>query len=365
MKLRTAYLTAITFLLGVLATCLQPASACTGIRITAQDGSIIVARTLEFEQSTDSQILVVPRGTKYVGTATGDQPGRRWQVKYGYVGANAFGTPSLLDGLNERGLAAASFFFPGYAEYPEVKKGELANTIGPWELPSFLLGNCANVEEAIRAVKDVRIGRVYWKSMGIVPPLHFIVTDASGRCAVIEPIGGELKIHDNPLGVITNAPTFDWHVANLRNYVNLRAESASPVEMAGMKFDAFGQGSGMLGLPGDFTPPSRFIQAALFSHTVVPSPTANDAVKMAFHVLNQFDIPRGSARELQNGKTAIDYTQWTAASDLQNCRYFFRTYENSRIRMIDLHKVDLDAEGVKTISISGKEVFEDVSGKIK
>ena len=365
MKLHTAYLTAITFLLGVLATSLQPVSACTGIRITAQDGSIIVARTLEFEQSTDSQILVVPRGTKYVGTAPSDQPGRRWQVKYGYVGTNGFGTPSLLDGLNERGLAAASFFFPGYAEYPEVKKDEQGDAIGPWELPSFLLGNCADVEEAIRAARSVRIGRVFCKEMDMAPPLHFIVTDASGRCAVIEPVGGELKIHDNPLGVITNAPTFDWQITNLCNYVNLTANNVSPVEMSGMKFDAFGQGSGMLGLPGDFTPPSRFIQAALFSQTVVPVPTANEGVLQAFHILNQFDIPKGSVRGKAQGKTSIDYTQWTAASDLQNRRYFFRTYENSRIRMIDLDKVDLDAENVKTISMSGEEVFENLSGTIK
>ena len=199
--------------------------------------------------------------------------------------------------------------------------------------------------------------------MGFVPPCHYIVNDAGGRCVVLEYVGGELKIHDNPLGVITNSPTFDWHVTNLRNYVNLTVNNVPPVDIAGIKLPSFGQGSGMLGLPGDFTPPSRFIRAVAFSQSALPVATAHEGVLQAFHILNQFDIPKGAARGVDNGKEVADYTLWTSASDLTNLRYYFRTFDNSRIRMIDLKKMDLDAKEIKTISMAGKEVIEDLSSK--
>ena len=160
----------------------------------------------------------------------------------------------------------------------------------------YLLGNCANVKEALEATKRIRVGEVVQKDMGIVPPCHYIVTDAGQRCVVLEYVGGELKVHDNPLGVMSNSPSFDWHLTNLRNYVNLTVTNVPPVDIAGIKLAGFGQGSGMLGLPGDFTPPSRFIRAVAFSQSAVPVATAEEGVLQAFHLLNQFDIPKGAAR---------------------------------------------------------------------
>jgi choloylglycine hydrolase len=180
---------------------------------------------------------------------------------------------------------------------------------------------------------------------------------------VLEYIDGELKVHENPLGVMTNAPTFDWHITNLGNFINLSVNNVPPVELDGLKVPGFGQGSGMLGLPGDFTPPSRFVRAVAFSHAALPVATADDGVFQVFHLLNQFDIPRGSARGVDHGRDVTDYTLWTAASDLKNLRYYFRTFDNSRIRMVDLKKADLDAAKIKTISMGGKEVVEDLTGK--
>ena len=91
--------------------------------------------------------------------------------------------------------------------------------------------------------------------------------------------------------------------------------------------------------------------------------TAQEGVLQAFHILNQFDIPKGAARGMDNGKEIADYTLWTSVSDLKNLRYYFRTFDNSRIRMIDLKKMDLDAQEIKTISMAGQEVIEDLSSK--
>ncbi len=181
---------------------------------------------------------------------------------------------------------------------------------------------------------------------------------------MIEYVGGKLKVHDNPLGVITNSPAFDWHMTNLLNYVNFPMTNATPVQLGLVKLLPLGQGSGMLGMPGDFTPPSRFVRAVAFSQSVPTPKTGREAVLQAFHVLNQFDIPKGAAREQEkdeHGNILADYTLWTAASYLKAKRYYFRTYENSQIRSFDLMKMNLEAKEITTISINGEEEIKSMN----
>src|SRR3984885_3359892 len=142
-------LSRITSILGIFAlTAIGPstAPACTGITIKPKDGSIIFARTLEFGMDLKSNILIVPRGKEFVGTAPGDKAGLRWTAKYGIVGTNAFDLPVIVDGLNEKGLHVGLFYFPGFAKYQEVKTDDYGKAIAPWELGTFLLGTCADVK---------------------------------------------------------------------------------------------------------------------------------------------------------------------------------------------------------------------------
>lgn len=341
------------------------APACTGITIKPKDGSIIFARTMEFGTDFKSNIIVVPRGKEFVGTAPGNKSGLRWKSKYGVVGMNGFDLPIIADGLNEQGLHVGIFYFPGFAKYQAVTANDIAQTLGPVEFPTYLLGTCATVDEAVAAAKRVKVGEVVFKEFGFIPPCHYIVSDASGQSAVLEYVAGELQIHSNPLGVMSNAPTFDWHMTNLSNYVTMTPRNIDKIDLAGKEIRGLGQGSGMLGLPGDFTPPSRFVRAVAFSQTALPVDKAQDGVLQAFHILNQFDIPKGAAREITNGKEVCDYTIWTCAADLKNMRYYCRTFENSRIRMVDLKVLDFDAKEIRTISIRGEEQIEDLSKTAK
>ena len=139
-----------------------------------------------------------------------------------------------------------------------------------------------------------------------------------------------------------------------------------PLVLRASKLAGFGQGSGMLGLPGDFTPPSRFIRAVAFSQSAIPVATAEEGVLQAFHLLNQFDIPKGAVGAWSRAsRSPITRCGNGSASDLTNLRYYFRTFQNSRIRMVDLKKVDLDAADIKTITMAGKEPIEDVSSQAK
>jgi choloylglycine hydrolase len=357
--------TAILGIFALIAVGPALAPACTGITIKPKDGSIIFARTLEFAMDLKSNIIVVPRGKEYVGSTPNGMPGLRWQTKYGIVGTNAFDLPVTVDGLNEKGLAIGLFYFPGFAKYQEVKAEDVSKSLAPWELGVFLLGTCADVKEAVAAAQNVRVGNVVQKDMGFVPPAHFILSDAGGNCVVLEHIDGQLKVHANPLGVMSNSPTFDWHLTNLSNYVNMTVSNVPLIDISGKDFKGFGQGSGMLGLPGDFTPPSRFIRAVAFSKSALPVTSAHEGILQAFHILNQFDIPKGAARGMEHGEEVADYTLWTSASDLKNLRYYYRTYDNSRIRMVDLKAVDLGAKDIRTILMKGEEQIEDVSRKTK
>lgn len=350
--------------LAFIAATASTAGACTGITLKTKDGSVIFGRTLEFAVDFSSNLIVVPRGFEYVGTAPGGKPGLHWKSKHAVVGMNAYDVPLFGDGMNERGMHVGIFYFPGFAKYQSVSEKDYAHTLAPQEFAGYLLGMCATADEAVEAAMNVKVAEVVFPQFGFVPPFHYIVSDASGKSVVFEHVDGELKIHRNPLGVITNSPTFDWHMTNLGNYVNETVSNVPELDLGGDKIKSLGQGSGMLGLPGDFTPPSRFVRAAAFSQSALPVETAHEGVLQAFHILNQFDIPKGAARGREHGNVA-DYTLWTAVADLKNARYYFRTFENSRIRMLDLKALDLNAKVVKTISIEGEEQIEDLASQAR
>ena len=346
-----------------LAVWVSPASACTGIRLTSQDGAIIYARTLEDAIDFQSNMIIVPRGKQYVGTGPDNKPGLHWTTNYGFVGPNVFGQPYICDGMNEKGLAIGNFQFTGFAKFQKIEPEDANRVIASYEVVTYLLGTCCTVDEAIETLRNVRMCAVGTTAQDhAMGDFHYFVHDADGHCAVLEYVDGALNIHDNPVGVLTNSPPFDWQLTNLRNYLHLDVDNAASASLSGTTFTAFGQGTGLLGLPGDFTPPSRFVRAVTFTQAAFPTATAEDCVLQAFHILNQFDIPPGAVRSNDDGKLLYECTRWTTAADMKNLRYYYNTYQSRRIRVVDLKKADFNAKDIKTISMRDKEVIEDVLG---
>lgn len=339
--------------------------ACTGIKLTAKDGSVVHGRTLEFGIKIDTSIVVIPREYEFIGK-TPQGPGLTYRAKYAALGAIAFNDLAIMDGINEKGLAVGSFYFPGYAEYTVTTPENQSKGLSPVDFSNWILTQFATVEEVKEALSSVFIAPTVFKEWGNATlPLHYIVYDRSGKSLVIEPLNGQLVSYDNPLGLLTNAPTFDWHMTNLRNYINLTPFNVKPLKVAGIVLAPLGQGSGMVGMPGDFTPPSRFVRAAIFSITAIPSENASDAVLQAFHVLNQFDIPVGIARSEDNGVIHTDYTMVTCVRDPQALKFYFKTYEDQNIKVIDLKKFDFNAQKVKRLNVSGVQSIIDISSDLK
>jgi choloylglycine hydrolase len=358
-----------SLLIAILAAALSfapVAQACTGIRLVAKDGGVVTARSLEFGLDLHSEVMVVPAGTALTGTLPDGGKGISYKTKYGFVGANAEGMTAIVDGLNDQGLYVGLFYFPGYASYADPTKDNAARAMAPHEYANWLLGNFATVDEVKANFNKVVLVPVVVEALEQAAPVHFVVHDRSGKSVVIEPLDKSLKIYDNPLGVLTNSPTFDWHMTNLRNYVNLSATNVPPLDLGGIKLAQFGQGSGMRGLPGDFTPPSRFVRAVAFSQSAVRSDTAAQAVLQAFHILNNFDIPFGAVRAVDNGQMHAESTTWTSASDLKNLRWYFRTYDDQSIRSVDLAEAIAAAQGtIRFIKMDARQPVTDISTNFK
>ena len=170
-------------------------------------------------------------------------------------------------------------------------------------------------------------------------PFHYAVTDATGRSVVIEYSKTGLQVFENKVGAICNSPSYDWHLTNLRNYINLTPNNRHSVTLNGEKFASMGEGSGMRGLPGDYTSSSRFVRAAAFANTTLPSKDEEEGVFRAFHILNAFDIPKGVIREQAESQGFTDYTVWTSAVDTKNKIYYYKTYKNQSVRKLDLMEI--------------------------
>ena len=341
------------------------ADACTALHLTAKDGGVVVGRTMEFGLDVKPDAVVVPAGTELVSSLPKESNGIKYKTKYGIVGLNFMGKHMIVDGMNEKGVYVGALYLPGYASYPKVVAETSSKSLAPEDYVAWLLGNFSSVEEIKKNYSKVILVQNPQKEIGGESfPGHFLITDSSGASIVIEPIDNTLKIHDNPLGILTNSPSFDWHMTNLGNYANLSATNTEPLDLSGKKINGFGQGTGLLGIPGDFTPPSRFVRAVAFSKSAIQLPTAKESVEQVFHVMNSFDIPLGSIQEKVGDKIHYDFTQWTSVADLKNMNYAVRTYNDQSIRNINVKKALDAAKGeIKIIKLKSEQAIEDISTK--
>ncbi|MDA7949296.1 MAG: choloylglycine hydrolase family protein [Hyphomicrobiaceae bacterium] len=335
------------------------AMACTGITLKGSDGTIVFARTLEWGTfDLQGDFLVIPRGTALKATPMpDDRAGIGWTAKYGVAGASGIKKLILADAVNEHGLTIGMFYLPGFTEYQPYDPKTADISMASVDVPMYLASQFRTLDEVRAGLEKVRVVPVVEKIIGIVPPVHYIVTDPSGKSAVIQYIKGELTFFDAPLGVVTNSPNYDWHILNLNNYLNLSAVGLSPVAASGLKFAPLGAGSGMIGLPGDFTPPSRFVRAVAFTQTARKTKGGYDTVREAFRILDNFNVPaaaaEGSAGQSHGDDLIYSATQWTIATDIKNMRVYYHTQFNRNVRMVDLNTIDFGdtAAGIKRIPL--------------
>lgn len=315
--------------------------ACTGIALTAGDSSRVVARTTEWGNSVlNSLYVVAPRGQQFTSlTPTGDN-GHKFTARYGYVGIATELDRFIVEGVNEAGLSAGLFFFPGYGKYTDYRADNNANTLCDMQFASWALATCATIEEAKEGLRQLDLVTLH-HAIGSV---HWRISEPSGRMVVLEVVDGEPRFYENELGVLTNSPGFEWQMTNLNNYVNLHSGETAPINLNDkIQLRAFGAGAGMYGLPGDVTPPSRFVRAAFYQATAPQYATGEETVILGFQILSNFNIPIGVEHEQGKVPEGLpSATQWTAATDHKALKFYYRTAWNSTIRCIDLRSIRFD-----------------------
>lgn len=323
-------------LVGFTAT---PTMACTGISSRAKDGSQVMARTIDWGGSEVNNLYtIVPRGHEQQSfLPDGGTDGMRFTAKYGFVGLAMDRQEFVVEGVNEARLSAGLFYFPDYGEYVTYDAGRKHHTMADLQLVSYILSSFATVDEAIEGIKRIDVVSVYPGAS----TAHWRIAETSGRQVVLEFIGGKPCFYENHVGVITNAPGFEWQVTNLNNYINIEVGTFAPKMLGKQQLKSIGNGSGYLGLPGDFTPPSRFVRAAYLLNTTGQQADGWHTALHLFHLLNNFDVP--VACDTPSGQEPGDYpsaTQWTVVSDLTNGKIYYRTMYNQNIRLIDLSEID-------------------------
>jgi choloylglycine hydrolase len=232
---------------------------CTDFLLTAKCGGLVNGRSMEFGIELDSKPLVRRRGEVMRSRTPDETPernGLQWTVKYGYLGMNVRELELVVDGLNECGLSVGTLWLPG-SKYQEVTDSSRALSV--LLVNDWLLGTCASVADVEATLPTVEVW-AYEPMEEKLSPIHFTVHDTSGNSIVIEYTAGKLCIYDNKIATTTNAPVFPWHLENVRNYVGLTPYDVNEATVNGKEFMATGNGTGLRGLPGDFTPPSRLIR---------------------------------------------------------------------------------------------------------
>jgi choloylglycine hydrolase len=228
------------------------------------------------------------------------------------------------------------------------------------------LGNFKTIYEVKLALANVFVYEQTLPATGnMIFPLHAAIHDATGKGIVVEFINGQMEIH-NYIGVLTNSPSYSWHVTQLPQYANLSPYNPKPIIINGVSYTEAGQGAGMLGLPGDISPSSRFIKMAYMLQTVYQPLTAIDTVNLAQHIMNNVDIPAGIVREKTSNADTYETTEWTVFKDLTHKVMYFNTYQNLTLRSIDLKQIDFSENAPQLMMTMNSDPYiVDVTSQFK
>ncbi|MEG0752366.1 MAG: choloylglycine hydrolase [Angelakisella sp.] len=313
---------------------------CTALILETQDKNVLFGRNLDWVYNLEQSPVLVPRNFRWYNKVSSEWFSNPYAILG--IGDILDKQPLLLDGINEEGLACAALYFPGYAKFNDKKEANKTN-IAPLDITYWVLSKFQTVEQVAYALNNVNIVR--FPEYG---DLHWIVADKSGKSIVIEKTDKGLNVYDNDIRVLTNSPSFDWQTTNLNQYIPITPIQPSDVYWSEQKLSPVGKGLGTLGMPGDYSPPSRFIRAA-FAKTNMPVPE-NEIIGISefYHILNNVAVVNGSVVTRENLK---ETTLYSSCMNLQKCIYYYNTYYNNRINAINLLSCDLNSSSIQKFEL--------------
>ena len=289
-------------------------------------------RNLDLEYRFNEKVVITPRGYEFKL-----KNGNVINTKSALIGmatvVNDY--PLYAEASNESGLSMAGLYFPGNAKFFEPDASKL--NLSPYELIPYLLGLYSTVSEVRGVFDNLNITNTAFMDNMPVTDLHWMISDGND-CIVVEQKQEGLKVYDNPLGVLTNNPPFDYHLINVNNYINLTPNCAKNRFSNKINLSQYGQGMGALGLPGDTSPASRFVRAAFNKLNSSCKGDEEESVSQFFHILDSVAMVKG-ATVTAEGK--YDITSYSCCINVSKGIYYYKTYTNNQItavRMTDKEK---------------------------
>ena len=320
---------------------------CTAITYNTSDHYF--GRNLDLEYSYKETVTITPRNYEFNFRKVGSINNHYAIIGMAYVENNF---PLYYDAINEKGLGMAGLNFPGNADYKEIEEGK--NNVAPFEFIPYILSQCSNIEEAKNLLKNMNIAKINFSDELPASPLHWIISDKE-KSITVESVKDGLKIYDNPVGILTNNPTFDMQLFNLNNYMSLSTEQPINNFSKSLNLDTYSRGMGGMGLPGDLSSLSRFVKATFTKMNSKSGNSESESISQFFHILESVYQQRGL---VHMGEGKYEITIYSSCCNMDKGIYYYITYENSQITGIDMNKENLDSnELINFELIKGQQIL--------
>ena len=304
---------------------------CTAITFKTND--FYFGRNLDLEHSYNERVVITPR--KFPLKMRCVEP---LKTHYALIGMATIieNYPLYFEATNEKGLSMAGLNFPGNADYKPFSDN--LKNITPFELIPYILGKCKDIKEAERELNDINLVNINFNGDLPLSPLHWIISDKT-KSLTIESVKTGFKIYENPVGVLTNNPTFPYHLMNLNNYMSLHEGATENNLSENIEFENYSLGLGALGLPGDFSSASRFIKATFVKYKSKSGSSEKESVNQFFYILNSVAMPKGCVL-VRDGE--YEYTRYSSCCNVDKGIYYYKTYDDFNIKKVELSSFNLD-----------------------
>lgn len=303
---------------------------CTAVTYKTKD--FYFGRNLDYEFSYNETVTVTPRNFPFKFRCMGRNFKHYAMIGMAFV-QNDY--PLYYDATNEKGLSVAGLNFPGNAFYPKKMRGK--DNVAPFEFIPYILANCKSVSEARKLLSNINIFDENFSDSLPHSPLHWIISDQK-ESIVVEPLKNGIVLHENPIGILTNNPTFDFHMTNLCNYLNVTREEATNRFANNFALSPYSRGMGSIGLPGDLSSASRFVKAAFTKLNSISGDSEVESVSQFFHILVSVEQQKGCCK-VEKG---FEHTIYSSCCNANKGIYYYTTYNNSQIVGVDMHKENLN-----------------------
>lgn len=303
-------------------------------------------RNLDLEYCYHESVIITPRNYPFHFRKANDLTIHYAIIGIGIVEENY---PLYYDATNEKGLSMAGLNFPGNAEYKAEEDG--TDNIASFEFIPWILGQCSTIKEAKELLTRINLTKTNFSNKLPSSPLHWIIADRD-EAITVESVKDGLKVYPNPVGILTNNPSFDFQLFNLNNYMNISTEPARNCFSSRLGLKAYSRGMGALGLPGDLSSSSRFVKATFTKLNSISGDTEAESVSQFFHILGSVEQQRGCVHIKDR---QYEITVYSSCCNTDEGKYYYKTYENSQISCVDIHKENLDGTSITAYPLITKQ----------